>query len=88
MTGKIPADVNQTAGVIMTHYRIYSLSEHGSIAGGTDVDCEDDKAAIAAASQASVDRAGMEIWSGCRLVAQIFSTAGVIDDFTLKVWAT
>ncbi len=59
----------------MTHYRIYSLSEHGSIAGGTDVDCEDDKAAIASANQAPVNWAGMEIWSGNRLVAQIPGTA-------------
>jgi hypothetical protein len=60
----------------MPHYRIYALSDHGSIAGGTDAECADDEAAIAMARLTSTDCAGadctgMEVWSGSRFVGQI-----------------
>lgn len=59
----------------MPHYRIYALNDSGSIAGGTDAECADDEAAIATAKLTSVDCAGMEVWSGSRLVGQIPSPA-------------
>ena len=55
----------------MPHYRIYALSDGGSIVGGTDVECEDDLDAVAIAKLAPGDLAGIEIWSGARLVRQL-----------------
>jgi hypothetical protein len=63
----------------MPHYRIYCLGAHGLIAGGTDAECQDDDAAIAIAKLTAADGAGMEVWSGVRLVGQIPNPADLLD---------
>ena len=52
----------------MTHYRIYSVDERGSIEKGRDAECDSDDDAFAIARQVLGPQARLELWSGRRLV--------------------
>jgi len=56
--------------VSVTHYRAYQIRPDGRIKSGIDLDCSDDKAAIAAAKRL-VGEYAVELWQDCRMVAQL-----------------
>jgi hypothetical protein len=54
----------------VTHYRVYSVGEHGHFMSAVDLVCPDDETAIESA-KLLVDRYDIELWQGGRKVIRL-----------------